>query len=248
MSRNLIRRHPRLWETMRDPTLARGGRLVQLGTPNYGSFSIPQVMTGTDKMIDLLATLDVKHNLAELLEITNTFIGTYQLLPAPEQAIHHAPDPISQRDLGTGSSARIAATSGPGVPFLHDLEDDGETIDPARMLYIAGCKRATLSGLTISVLGSSTTAARSTAMVGCRMPRAAAGSADLLRRRSPRRSRPQRDGARGGRRAARARCRRAPSACRPCGRPALPRRCATTARVADRKLIEDLQQLARSRG
>jgi pimeloyl-ACP methyl ester carboxylesterase len=46
--RNFIRLHPDLWEAMKDPGLVRGGRLIMLGTPNYGSFCIPQVMTGQD--------------------------------------------------------------------------------------------------------------------------------------------------------------------------------------------------------
>jgi hypothetical protein len=30
---------------------ARGGRLVMLGTPTYGSFIIPQVITGLEPMV-----------------------------------------------------------------------------------------------------------------------------------------------------------------------------------------------------
>ena len=62
--RNFIRLHPNLWEAMEDPGLVRGGRLIMLGTPNYGSFGIPQVITGQDKMISLLATLDVRRDRA----------------------------------------------------------------------------------------------------------------------------------------------------------------------------------------
>jgi len=39
---------------MRDTDLVAGGRLIMLGTPNYGSFAIPPVLTGTDQMIELL--------------------------------------------------------------------------------------------------------------------------------------------------------------------------------------------------
>jgi hypothetical protein len=81
--RNFIRLHSDLWEAMKDPGLVRGGRLIMLGTPNYGSFCIPQVMTGQDKMISLLATLDVRHDLGELLDVTNSFVGSYMMLPAP---------------------------------------------------------------------------------------------------------------------------------------------------------------------
>ena len=40
VARNFILRHPALWESMRDAELVSGGRLVMLGTPNYGSFAI----------------------------------------------------------------------------------------------------------------------------------------------------------------------------------------------------------------
>ena len=83
VARNMIRRDPQLWDAMLDPARVAGGRLVMLGTPNYGSFAIVQAMTGEDQMMALLEKCDLPHNLTELLEITNTFLGSYQLLPAP---------------------------------------------------------------------------------------------------------------------------------------------------------------------
>jgi hypothetical protein len=38
-----------------------------LGTPNYGSFSIPPVLLGSDSMMELLARIDIAHNMSELL-------------------------------------------------------------------------------------------------------------------------------------------------------------------------------------
>jgi len=151
--RNFIRMHPDLWEAIKDPGLVRGGRLIMLGTPNYGSFSIPQVITGQDKMIRLLATLDVRHDLSELLGVTNSFVGSYLLLPAPAkltpalQKLYRSetwsvtPGLVSQRHLDRA------------YQFHHDLEATGPTIDPTRMIYIAGCRQATLSGLKIANRG-----------------------------------------------------------------------------------------------
>jgi len=146
--RNFIRLEPKLWDSIKDPELVRGGRLIMLGTPNYGSFAIPQVMTGQDKMIDVLATLDVRHNLGEVLAITNTFVGTYMLLPAPAklpgslQALYRRPTwgeyapSIQQKHLDRA------------FQFHQDLQA-APTIDPARMIYIAGCRQATLCNLRI---------------------------------------------------------------------------------------------------
>src|SRR5438128_1123307 len=85
VSRNLIRRHPQLWDAMKAPDLVAGGRLIMLGTPNYGSFAIPPVLTGGDQMMELLERIDLAHNMPELLAITNTFLGSYMLLPAPSK-------------------------------------------------------------------------------------------------------------------------------------------------------------------
>ncbi|HWP92510.1 MAG TPA: CHAT domain-containing protein [Thermodesulfobacteriota bacterium] len=146
VSRNFIRLHKDLWEKMRDGNGVRGGRLVMLGTPNYGSFAIPQTMTGVEKMVRLLEAADLKNNLKELLEIINTFVGSYEMLPAqskipePTQAIYRAETwgkfPVFENHLKRA------------LKFHSDLETE-KTIDPERMTYIAGCNRETLSGLEI---------------------------------------------------------------------------------------------------
>ncbi|MSV27276.1 MAG: CHAT domain-containing protein [Bryobacterales bacterium] len=153
VGRNFIRLHPDLWASIKDPGLVSGGRLIMLGTPNYGSFSIPQVMTGQDTMISRLATLDVKHNLNELLKITNSFVGSYMMLPAPAklapalQKLYRSEtwsedtDVVSQRHLDRA------------YRFHHDLEAAEPTIDPTRMIYVAGCRQATLSALKIANRG-----------------------------------------------------------------------------------------------
>ncbi len=147
VSRNFIRRHPRLWDSMQSAGDGKGGRLIMLGTPNYGSFAIPQVLSGTDKMVSLLASMDVHHNLNELLSITNTFVGSYQMLPAPKmlpaslQALYRSETwgsvpGVSQRHLDRA------------YHFHADLESNA-TINPDRMVYIAGCRKPTIDGLTI---------------------------------------------------------------------------------------------------
>jgi pimeloyl-ACP methyl ester carboxylesterase len=151
--RNFIRLHPDLWEAMKDPGLVQGGRLIMLGTPNYGSFCIPQVMTGQDKMIDLLATLDVRHDLREVLDVTNSFVGSYMMLPAPGKLT-----PVLQKLYRSETWGEIAGLVSQrhldrAYQFHHDLEAAAPTIDPARMTYVAGCRQATLSGLKIASRG-----------------------------------------------------------------------------------------------
>ena len=151
VARNMIRRHKDLWVSMRHPELTRGGRLVMLGTPNYGSYAIAQVLTGTDALLARLERFDLRHNLREILEITNSFLGTYLLLPAPAKL------PMSLTRLYE------AATwgSNPGVPqghldraleFYNQL-DTPDTVDPARMIYIAGTNQPTIKTLKVAAPG-----------------------------------------------------------------------------------------------
>jgi pimeloyl-ACP methyl ester carboxylesterase len=61
-------------------------RLVMLGTPNFGSFSPVQALSGSHALIKRVAALDVPNSLEDLInEVFNTFPGLYQMLPAPEK-------------------------------------------------------------------------------------------------------------------------------------------------------------------
>jgi len=65
---------------------AKVGRLVMLGTPNYGSFVATQAFRGTLDTIRLLAAFDLTHSVGELCEgVFNTMPGLYHLLPAREK-------------------------------------------------------------------------------------------------------------------------------------------------------------------
>ena len=151
VARNLIRMQPKLWDEMQGTDLVAGGRLIMLGTPNYGSFAIPPVFTGSDQMMDLLAKLDLKHNMAELLDITNTFRGSYMLLPAPSK-LPGALQGLYQRDTWGGTPNISQAHLSRTYQFFQDL-DASPTIDPRRMTYVAGCRRATFTGMTIVAPG-----------------------------------------------------------------------------------------------
>ena len=146
VSRNFIRLHRDLWDSICDGSGGRGGRLIMLGTPNYGSFAIPQALTGEEKLVKILAAADLSHNETELLEILDTFVGSYQMLPAPAklppaaQSLYRPETwgafPISRRHLERA------------FQFHADLQH-ADTIDSARMVYVAGCGCETLAGVTI---------------------------------------------------------------------------------------------------
>ncbi|MGH8314268.1 MAG: CHAT domain-containing protein, partial [Steroidobacterales bacterium] len=62
------------------------GRLVMLGTPNFGSFAPVQAMRGTYSSVRAIAALDLKHSPESLSRrVFTTFPGLTQMLPAAEK-------------------------------------------------------------------------------------------------------------------------------------------------------------------
>jgi pimeloyl-ACP methyl ester carboxylesterase len=141
VARRFIHRFPETWQAMDDPEgRGRGGRLIMMGTPNRGSFVIPLVLTGADKIVRALATGDIEHSLEEVLAIVATFPGMYQMLPSPLADLDgddHAKlfEQASWGDLAVHQPLLDRARA-----FYADLE---EIVDPDRLLYIAGYDRET---------------------------------------------------------------------------------------------------------
>jgi hypothetical protein len=59
----------------------RLGRVVTLGTPNYGSYSPVQAFRGVHSVVQKIAAIDVFHNQADLAEIFGTFPGLLEMIP-----------------------------------------------------------------------------------------------------------------------------------------------------------------------
>src|SRR5262249_46835451 len=56
-------------------------RFIMLGTPNYGSYTIPALYNGLNEVMQMVALLDQQHFMPELLQFAKTFVSTYQMLP-----------------------------------------------------------------------------------------------------------------------------------------------------------------------
>jgi hypothetical protein len=140
VSRRFIQLFPGTWAAMKDPFgLRRGGRLVMLGTPNRGSFAIPLVLTGQEKTVKNLATLDRKHDVRELLDIINTFPGSYQMVPTPKLAF--GDDRMQLFDRATWGECPIPqAYLDKGRAFQEALH---EVTDADRLIYVAGYNQRT---------------------------------------------------------------------------------------------------------
>ena len=141
VARRFVHRFPETWQAMDDPEgQGRGGRLIMMGTPNRGSFAIPLVLTGADKVVRALDLGDIEHSLEEILAIVATFPGMYQMLPSPLVDLDgddHAKlfERASWGSLGVHQPLLDRARA-----FYADLE---EVVDPDRLLYIAGYDRRT---------------------------------------------------------------------------------------------------------
>jgi CHAT domain-containing protein/pimeloyl-ACP methyl ester carboxylesterase len=67
---------------------ARGkGRLVQVGTPNWGSFAMPLAVWGEERLINALALADVFHDKEEILDTIASFPGVLELFPSPDRLL-----------------------------------------------------------------------------------------------------------------------------------------------------------------
>ncbi|MFY4728412.1 CHAT domain-containing protein [Nitrospira sp. BLG_2] len=146
VSRNFIRLYPKVWKAMSEPKKVQGGRLIMLGTPNYGSYAIAQAMVAQEKLVKWLAAADLRHDLEEVLGILNGFVGSYQLLPSPAKL-----SASEQRIYDPGAWGRypISASHLNRARKFHVDLDVAATTDPERMAYIAGFNRETLNGVTI---------------------------------------------------------------------------------------------------
>ncbi|HEY0077759.1 MAG TPA: CHAT domain-containing protein [Pyrinomonadaceae bacterium] len=143
VARTFIKRYEERWNVMRkrDPNFKTGGRLVMLGTPNHGSFAIPQVITGIEGLVKKIALIDLRHNVQELLATFNSFVGSYQMLPSPLVM----PSMKKLYNSGTYKGFGVPQTHLTNAENHHTLLKD--TVDRERMIYIAGYDQPTFSGI-----------------------------------------------------------------------------------------------------
>jgi hypothetical protein len=78
LARALLAYRPEVWQRVcRHPD----ARVLMLGTPTRGSHSITQVLAGQERMITLLAALDLRDTRQQILDTVSRFPGVLELLP-----------------------------------------------------------------------------------------------------------------------------------------------------------------------
>ncbi len=151
VARTFISRHAKRWEQMKDDPPKgvskskagpRGGRLVMLGTPNHGSYLIPQAVMGLAGTIRKLEVVDPWHDMDGILDIVKSFAGLLQMLPSPQ--IDAAAKPLYEASTYPGRAISQALLDQAKVHHENVLDKQG---DPDRMSYVAGWNETTIAGI-----------------------------------------------------------------------------------------------------
>ena len=142
LARVMIADQPKLWERICQHDRAR---LLMLGTPNGGSYSIPRMLVGKEGIIQGLALIDFKNSQAELLKLISKFPGVLEMLPGPDAGGMDFFAPGFWAEL---AGLQKAHWSPPGKTDLENARAvrkllDKETPNPERLSYVAGCARET---------------------------------------------------------------------------------------------------------
>lgn len=136
VARTAFLMNPDLWSAFRERDNAR---LVMLGTPNGGSYSIPLMLLGRNTLMQWLHRLDLTATAAQHLAIAAAWDGALQMLPKDAAFLRDLDwwKALPRGDLPDGFA---------GGPSAADLRDAGHFIeelaeaplDPACMAYVAG--------------------------------------------------------------------------------------------------------------
>jgi hypothetical protein len=144
IARTMIARHPEVWREM---TSVPGARLVMLGTPNGGSYSINELVVGQAGTLKKLALLDVTRSHAALLGIITRFPGVLAMLPKSADQDYFSAETWQQYAAGGKADWVLPDPSDLNHAREFRAVLDSSPVDPERMIYVAGQARATLVGM-----------------------------------------------------------------------------------------------------
>lgn len=138
VGRAMIRRHPDVWDAMR----ARPGcRFIMLGTPNGGSYMIPEALVGRNKTLRKLALVDLKNDRGQILEIVVRYPGLLELLPVGDDDHDYFDRPVWEELhtlYETGQWRVPDADLLQAARQFHDEILQPSLIDSDVMCYVAG--------------------------------------------------------------------------------------------------------------
>jgi pimeloyl-ACP methyl ester carboxylesterase len=111
----------------------RGGRLVMLGTPNRGTYAIPRMFLGKERLLRLLELFDFKHTQKQLVGLISQYPGLLEMLPDEyfDAAKLNALKPLVELREAALNRAR-------GV-----RDSLAKAVDSKGMIYVAGSSAST---------------------------------------------------------------------------------------------------------
>lgn len=149
VARGMIAKRPEIWQRM---IARRESRLLMLGTPNQGSYSMLKMLIGEDSLTQILSFIDIKYDQNKWLGILREFPGVLELLPRHgdqdcfsstlwtkiESCLHFKPE--DSYDALRGS---IVVLKNPDKDALNSARNtcekiDAVDLDPKYVMYIAG--------------------------------------------------------------------------------------------------------------
>jgi CHAT domain-containing protein/pimeloyl-ACP methyl ester carboxylesterase len=141
VARSMLTLHPDLWQEIGK----RQGRLVMLGTPNNGSHAIVRMLLGDEKLLSMLALLDLKHDLKALLAIIREYPGVIDLLP--EDYLSLAAWEKLDKTLAEKRKVQLPNEEAIRQASVWRKKLNSTIVDPARIIYVAGTAERTPIGL-----------------------------------------------------------------------------------------------------
>lgn len=119
------------------------GRVIMLGTPNFGSFVPVQVLRGTYPIVKKVAFVDLRHTAEELASnVFATFPSLYQMMPAPEKF-----NAVKLSDIGAWPAA-APRPNGALLKHAGAIQDRLAPSDKKKPFFmIAGVNQETIVGL-----------------------------------------------------------------------------------------------------
>jgi pimeloyl-ACP methyl ester carboxylesterase len=151
--RRFVSAFPDTWKAMNDTSgKGAGGRLIQLGTPNRGSFSIANVLTGLEDAVKKLSLFDPWHGMDDVLDVVSSFPGVYQMLPSHLQEL--GDDHVRLYQSATWGSFTALQRHLDAAKKLHESLEP--VVDPERLVYVAGFDRPTISSIKVTSPGKFT--------------------------------------------------------------------------------------------
>lgn len=122
------------------------GRLVQLGSPNWGSFAIVAAALGDEFLVKAIAAADLYNSKDQLLAAVRSFPSVFQLFPAPhielpDGAVEH--EKLFDEELWRGIDPHVLAEATRYHESVRQRRPLHELFGPGHFVFVAGDNQAT---------------------------------------------------------------------------------------------------------